>query len=70
MTEGRNIVARAVLAQVVGGGGYVGELVLFGFKYRLLVTRHPDGVLVEADAGVPTAAYRIPVIDGEEDATS
>jgi hypothetical protein len=47
-------------------GAYAGDLVLFGFRYSLVVTRSGDGIEVVAYDGPPVGAYRQPLIDGEE----
>jgi len=64
MSAGRHVVARAVLPRA--DGAYAGDLVLFGFRYSLVVTRSGDGIEVVAYDGPPVGAYRQPLIDGEE----
>jgi hypothetical protein len=64
MSAGRHIVARAVLPRA--DGCYAGELVLWGYRYSLEVTRHEDGVQIVAYDGPPTGWARIPLLDGEE----
>ena len=65
MSAGRHVVARAVLPRAEDGG-YVGELVLFGFRYGIEITRDAGGVQITAFDGPPVGAYRQPLIDGEE----
>jgi hypothetical protein len=61
MTNGRHIVARAVMPRT--GQTYAGTLNLFGFTYGIEITKHADGVLITAYDGPVAPGYEIPGLD-------
>ena len=61
MSDGRHILARAVMPRAEGG--YVGTLNLWGFAYGIEITKHAEGVLVTAYDGPVAAGYELPGID-------
>lgn len=62
MSDGRHIVARAIMPKA--DAGYAGALNLFGFVYGIEITRHADGVLVTAyDSATVAPGYEVPGID-------
>ena len=61
MSDGRHIVARAVMPR--SDAGYAGTLNLWGFAYGIEITKHADGVLVTAYDGPVAPGYDVPGID-------